>query len=563
VQCLDGRQFKITLVLPDKLSNSEAPPPLESAFNLIDSNLWIHQLLSQLPITVLCLDRDGKLITAQGQLVELLGLTQNSLGKLAIEIKTLMPFRETMQQGLAGETLNKIVIYKAIALETIYQPLLEAGKWMGCLMILHDITPRRLCQMRLRNAQSELALIMPYMKAALIYTEGEKIIRVNPACCELLGYSEAELLTLSLTQLHPDFHTHLQLQASPQHKKSQAPYRMEQKILTKTDSWVTCMLTLRLLPPRRSLWLLEKIEIKAVDIGNFPMLAPATPSIPLYLQEVWHEIPTALLFLDQDLCMQQGNRALERLTGYSMEQLRHKPLQSLDKNDDDCAFYQELQQHLRQQQHYEVSLEQRHQQGKIYGCHLKISTHWDAEQRVNYFAVLQTLSESLLFDPLTGLPLRSLFDFNLQKTLARAQRHQKNFAVLLVSVENLSKIQQQFGYQVGDNALQLLGNMLKATVRDSDTVAWGGRHQFVVLLEEIAQAKDAGLVGQMILFKLTQPLKLAGYEVYAEVNIGIAIYPEDHLDAEYLVQLAEIALERAEKQGRGGQCCFYNPTLQE
>ncbi|MEZ5670855.1 MAG: diguanylate cyclase [Thiotrichaceae bacterium] len=147
-----------------------------------------------------------------------------------------------------------------------------------------------------------------------------------------------------------------------------------------------------------------------------------------------------------------------------------------------------------------------------------------------------------------------------KKSDKEAQRHQKNFAVLLVNVENLFKIQQQFGYVIGDNWLKMLGAMLKTTVRESDTVAWDGKQRFIILLEEIAQAKDAGLVGQMILFKLMQPTKFAEHEVYGEVNIGIAIYPEDHHEAEHLIQMAEIALERAEKQGRGGQCCFLIPS---
>jgi diguanylate cyclase (GGDEF)-like protein len=176
--------------------------------------------------------------------------------------------------------------------------------------------------------------------------------------------------------------------------------------------------------------------------------------------------------------------------------------------------------------------------------------------------VLQIVSETLLFDRLTGLPLQPLFNFTLQKNLARAQRHQKHFAVLLVNIENRREVRHHFGDEVNDQWIQTLASMLKTTVRDSDTVAWDGESQFIVLLEEISQAKDAGLVGQMILFKLTQPLKLADQEIRGEVNIGIAIYPQDHQDAESLVQMAEIALERARKQGGGGQCCFYNPQLQ-
>jgi diguanylate cyclase (GGDEF)-like protein/PAS domain S-box-containing protein len=560
IQCVDGRQFKITLVLPDNVVNSEQQQSLEATFNLIDSNLWMHKLLSQLPVTILCLDREGKIITAQGQQLALLGLTQNSLGKYALEIKMLAPFYDEIKRVLEGETISKVVGYKDVALETHYQPVMEGGKWIGTLMILHDITSQRLCQMRLKNIQHELALLMPQVNVGVIYTENEKIIRVNSICCELLGYNEAELLALSLTQLHPDFHTHIQLQTTVQHNKSQAPYQIEQMIRTKAGIEVACQLILKPLPPRRALWLLKKIE--AIEAVNPIVGVPSSSLIPLYLQDIWNQLSDAVLLLDQDFCIQDANSAMERLSGYSIQELQHKSLSSLDKNEDNLIFYQELQQQLVQQRQVDTQIEQRHKQGAIYVCNLKVTVYRDNHD-LHYLAVLQSRPEALLFDPLTDLPLRAIFDFNLQKNLARAQRHQKKFAVLLVRVENLAKVQQQFGYPIRDKWLQMLGNMLKTTVRDSDTVAWNGQQQFIVLLEEISQAKDAGLVGQMILFKLTQALKFGEQEVQGEINIGIAVYPEDHQEAEYLVQMAGIALERAEKQGSGGQCCFHNPKLQE
>ncbi|MEZ5670854.1 MAG: PAS domain S-box protein [Thiotrichaceae bacterium] len=417
VQCSDGRQFKITLVLPENLNrseHSEQQRTLETEFNLIDSNLWIHKFLNQLPVTVLCLDREGKLITAQGQLLELLGLTQNSLGKLTFEIKTLAPFYEAISRALAGDTFSKTVGYKDAALETHYQAVMESGKWIGNLMILNDITSYRLSQMRLRNAQYELAALIPQVKSALIYTENDRIIRVNSACCELFDYTEAELLALPLTQLHPDFHTHLQLQAASVSKKSSL-YRIEQTVRSKNGALVACALTLRPLPPRRALWLLEKIEIKEADTSdNSANTMTVTTSDAIDLQDVWDQLYDALLILDQDLCIQQGNIALEQLTGYSIQELRRQPLQNLDKNIDNSAYYQELQQQLQLQPQQHIRLEQRHKQGHIYACQATITRHCGAN-RLSYIAVLQTTPELQLFDNLTGLPLRALFDFNLQK----------------------------------------------------------------------------------------------------------------------------------------------------
>jgi diguanylate cyclase (GGDEF)-like protein len=252
---------------------------------------------------------------------------------------------------------------------------------------------------------------------------------------------------------------------------------------------------------------------------------------------------------------------MEQLSGFSQQELLHKSLEDLDKINQNSTFYEQLKAQISEQKQFTCTVEQRHKNGKIYACQLKLTLQ-ATEKYLSYFGVLQIVSETLLFDRLTGLPLRPLFNFTLQKNLARAQRHQKHFAVLLVNIENRREVRHCFGDELNDQWIQTLASMLKTTVRDSDTVAWDGESQFIVLLEEISQAKDAGLVGQMILFKLTQPLKLADQEIRGEINIGIAIYPQDHQDAESLVQMAEIALERARKQGGGGQCCFYNPQLQ-
>lgn len=547
VTCSDGRQFKITLVLPDK-PNSENTQQLEPAFNLIDSNLWVQKLLKQLPVTVLCLDREGKIIIAQGEQLHSFALNQNSLGKSALLIKTLAPFHDAITQALQGKMTNKTVAHKGIALETHYQAVMEDGKWIGILMILHDITAQRLYQMRHHNIQHELEFFLPHVNVGIIYSEHEKITQVNSKCCEILGYSEAELLAQPLTQLHPDF-AHIQLHATT-HKKSHTSYQTELAIRTQSDKVINCKLICKSLPPRRIVWLLEPLN----QNGIFP-------DTTADLQEILNQLQDAVLLLDQDFRIQYANLAMEQLSGFSQQELLQNSLQNLDKNRPNSTFYEYLKNEISEQKQLICTLEQRHKHGKIYTCQLKLTVQ-TTEKHLTYLAVLQARSESQLFDCLTGLPLRPLFNFTLQKNLARAQRHQKHFAVLLVNIENRREVRHRFGDIINDQWIQTLAGMLKTTVRDCDTVAWDGEQQFIVLLEEITQAKDAGLVGQMILFKLTQPLKFAENEVHGEINIGIAIYPQDHNEAESLVQMAEIALERARKQGGGGQCCFHNPQLQ-
>lgn len=549
VTCSDGRQFKITLVLPDK-QNSQNIQQTEPSFNLIDSNLWVQKLLQQLPVAVLCLDREGKIMIAQGELLHHFALNQNSLGKFATSLKNLALFQDAIAQALQGKMTSKTLIHKGVAIETHYQAVMEDGKWIGILMILHNITTQRLYQMRYRNAQQELDLFLTHLNVGVMYTEHDKIIQVNLKCCEIFGYSEAELLMQPLSQLHADF-VHIQQHAIA-HKKSHTSYQTELAIHPLQTTQITrCKLICKFLPPQRTLWLLEPLNLR-----NNIFLETLTE-----LQEIWNQLQDAVLLLDQDFRIQYINSAMEQLSGFSQQELLHNSLLNLDKNTKNSAFYEQLKTQISEQKQLTCHIEQRHKNGTIYACQLKLTVQ-TTEQPLTYLAVLQVPSETLLFDRLTGLPLRMLFNFTLQKNLARAQRHQKNFAILLVSIENRQEVRHNFGNEIYDQWLQILASMLKTTVRDSDTVAWDGEQQFIVLLEEITQAKDAGLVGQMVLFKLTQPIKLAEHQIQVEVNIGIAIYPQDHSDAESLVQMAEIALERARKQGYGGQCCFHNPQLQ-
>ena len=99
--------------------------------------------------------------------------------------------------------------------------------------------------------------------------------------------------------------------------------------------------------------------------------------------------------------------------------------------------------------------------------------------------------------------------------------------------------------------LSLAALDLQSVVRDSDTVSRHGGDEFLVLLPEVAHAPDAALVAAKMLSVLSEQKSVGGHELSLQASIGIAIYPEDGVDAATMINHADAAMYRAKRHGRG------------
>lgn len=153
-------------------------------------------------------------------------------------------------------------------------------------------------------------------------------------------------------------------------------------------------------------------------------------------------------------------------------------------------------------------------------------------------------------DVLTGLPNRFLMMDRLSQTLARSGRQGSAFAVLFIDIDGFKSINDRFGHAIGDQALRLVGEHLKAAVRANDTVARTGGDEFVMILDP-AEAADATLVAERIRLGLLTPLMPGLPEVMPTVSMGIAMFPDHGEDAEGLLRSADFAMYRAKKLGKG------------
>jgi diguanylate cyclase (GGDEF)-like protein/PAS domain S-box-containing protein len=154
------------------------------------------------------------------------------------------------------------------------------------------------------------------------------------------------------------------------------------------------------------------------------------------------------------------------------------------------------------------------------------------------------------YDTLTDLPNRALFSDRLQQALATAHRDKTHMALMFIDLDRFKHINDTLGHNVGDLLLKEAALRMLGCVRESDTVARIGGDEFIVLLNDIDGKEDAILVADKIRQALCQPLNLAGNIIGISTSLGIAIYPENGVDAEELINYADNAMYAAKEAGR-------------
>ena len=93
-----------------------------------------------------------------------------------------------------------------------------------------------------------------------------------------------------------------------------------------------------------------------------------------------------------------------------------------------------------------------------------------------------------------------------------------------------------------------LARRIKATVRASDTVARMGGDEFVVILQDVSERRDAEIVAQKLLSTLADPVVFKDKAFDVAASIGISLYPDDDKNIESLLQKADEAMYRTKKK---------------
>ena len=167
---------------------------------------------------------------------------------------------------------------------------------------------------------------------------------------------------------------------------------------------------------------------------------------------------------------------------------------------------------------------------------------------------IEMLQESLraqaVRDPLTGLYNRRYLEETLEREVSRAMRTQTSVSVMMIDFDNFKEVNDHFSHQVGDQALQTFGEILKKTSRREDIACRYGGDEFLMILPDV-YPPDALKRGEMWRQTVDSlELDTGRGKVLLSVSIGIASFPQNGSTVEELVQAADKAMYLAKKEGK-------------
>jgi len=299
----------------------------------------------------------------------------------------------------------------------------------------------------------------------------------------------------------------------------------------------------------------------AVDITDRKAAEESLAVSEKSLRDIADNLPALIAYVDAELRLQFANATFERWTGVSAADAKGRKLADVLGQDaaaerrpkllralagETVSFEAMFEAMGQRRDTYITYLPDRRPDGSVSGVYAlinDISALKEVERR------LDRLASS---DPLTGLINRREFELRLSDAMARTRRSRSEMALLFMDIDHFKQINDRFGHAGGDAVLKHLADAMSASVRQSDTVARLAGDEFVVIVEGLRSADEAGRIAQKILASVARPVELdEGRAHSTSVSIGIAMYPGDATTATRLLANADQALYDAKAAGRG------------
>jgi diguanylate cyclase (GGDEF)-like protein/PAS domain S-box-containing protein len=246
------------------------------------------------------------------------------------------------------------------------------------------------------------------------------------------------------------------------------------------------------------------------------------------------------------------NSAWEEVLGWTLDELRERPMQDFI-HPDDVEQTMALTHTGRHRSAHFVNFTNRYR-------HRDGSWRWllwsgRCEEETWYGSAKDItdrmwLERQALHDPLTKLPNRLLLMDRAHQAVARLRRSRGLVAMLFIDLDRFKGVNDNFGHAVGDHLLISVSARLAEMLRDSDTVARLGGDEFVILAEDLDGDAEALAVADRVLHALEEPFLVGSTEVSLFASVGVSVSHDAKANPEDLLREADVAMYRA--KGSGG-----------
>jgi len=467
----------------------------------------------------------------------------------------------------AGRVLGVVELFSQET-EELDSELLECTRYIGSQ--IGQFCLRAQAQAQLRESEKHYADTIELAAIGIAHvSDAGRYVHVNRWMCELLGYSRDELLGMTVKQVsHPDDKTMADKVRAQLRAGEIDSFQLEKRYLRKDGATVWVQITISVARdaagrPGNDISIIQDITARKQAEFAVQRSEQRFRSLVELSSDWYWELDTALRFTafggrdmgdkyEQLLC---GRLAWE-IPGADSEVGWADLRARLERHESFRDFeYAYLDRHGRRR-HISASGEPLvDEQGRFAGYRgvsRDITPRKRAEERIQYLAT---------HDSLTGLPNRVMFAELLNHVLALARRNQRKFAVLFIDLDRFKFINDSLGHEAGDALLCEVAKRLKESLRASDIVARLGGDEFVMLLQDLGNSEQAGIIARKLLSAVIKPIELNGQECRVTASIGISVFPDDAPDETSLMTHADLAMYHAKEEGKNN-FQFYDGRLE-
>lgn len=522
--------------------------------------------------------QDGNLALANQALAKRMGYPAKKM--IGLDFKTLLPpeeavFLEKLRRMRVTRDFDLHLLHRDGATRLFVRMSLRRIRYQGkagILGVVKDLTELRNASEALERSERRYRDLYDNLRDgfAVVNLKG-KIIEWNKAYQEMLGYSEKEIRKLSYGDITPERWHDLEAKIVEEQVVTRGYSDLYEKEYIRKDGSVFPV-TLRTYLMRNQRGKPTGMWAFVRDITDRKKTVEALRHSEEKYRTLFEDSRDAITITDRDGTFLDVNKAMLDLFGYKKEQIMRMKFQDLYVDPADAARFQHEIEKKGSLRDYEAKLfkkgskvmhclfivtQRRSEDGTIAGYQgivRDITAHKVMEKALRDSE--KKYKELSITDDLTGLFNQRQFYNQLRAEIDRIQRYKHPLALLLLDVDNFKIYNDTYGHLAGDKVLAKLGEVIRNSIRKTDTGYRYGGEEFTVILME-TQGQDAVIAAERLRKRFADEIFFPAplEPVHVTVSVGIANY----LDGEEISSFVKRADQNMyEAKGKGKNCVYLS-----